>query len=85
MSLMDNTVYLSNLIVHCRFTINRNTIKIIDIYIVKANLGTCNTSLTYFNDGGGGGGVQSDFFGSKILAKSDFFGSMKMLGFFWVT
>ena len=34
--------------------------------------------LTYFNDGkGGGGGVPSDFFGSEILAKSDFFGSMK--------
>ena len=28
--------------------------------------------LTYFNDGGGGG----DFFGSEILVKSDFFGSM---------
>ena len=28
----------------------------------------------YFNDGGGG---QSDFFGSEILAKSDFFGSLK--------
>ena len=34
---------------------------------------------TYFNDrtGGGGGGGPSDFFGSEILAKSDFFGSMK--------
>ena len=31
--------------------------------------------LTYFNDGGGGG--PSDFFGSEILAKSDFFGSVK--------
>ena len=29
------------------------------------------------NDGGGGGGGPSDFFGSEILAKSDFFGSMK--------
>ena len=28
--------------------------------------------LTYFNDGG-----PSDFFGSEILAKSDFFGSVK--------
>ena len=28
--------------------------------------------LTYFNDGG-----PSDFFGSKLLAKSDFFRSMK--------
>ena len=31
--------------------------------------------LTYFNDRGRGG--PSDFFGSEILAKSDFFGSMK--------
>ena len=31
--------------------------------------------LTYFNDGGGGG--PKDFFGSDILAKRDFFGSMK--------
>ena len=30
--------------------------------------------LTYFYDGGGG---PSDFFGSEILAKGDFFGSMK--------
>ena len=31
--------------------------------------------LTYFNDGGGGGGGgPSDFFGSEILAKSDFLG-----------
>ena len=29
--------------------------------------------LTYFNDGGG----PKDFFGSDILAKKDFFGSMK--------
>ena len=26
---------------------------------------------------GGGGGVPSDFFGSDILAKGEFFGSMK--------
>ena len=31
--------------------------------------------LTYFNDGGGGS--PKDFFGSYILAKKDFFGSMK--------
>ena len=31
--------------------------------------------LTYFNDRGGGG--PKDFFGSDILAKKDFFGSMK--------
>ena len=31
--------------------------------------------LTYFNDGGGGVRVIS--FGSEILAKSDFFGSLK--------
>ena len=30
--------------------------------------------LTYFNDGGGG---PSNFFGSEILAQSDFLGSMK--------
>ena len=33
-------------------------------------------SLTYFNDRGGEVGL-SDFFGSEILAQSDFFGSMK--------
>ena len=33
--------------------------------------------VTYFNIGGRGGGSPSDFFGSEILAKSDFFGSMK--------
>ena len=31
----------------------------------------------------GGGGVPSDFFGSEILAKGDFFGSMKDAGIFW--
>ena len=36
--------------------------------------------LTYFNDGGGG---PKDFFGSDILAKRDFFGSMKDAGIFW--
>ena len=35
--------------------------------------------LTYFNDGGGG---PSDFFGSEILAQSDFLGSMKDTGIF---
>ena len=35
--------------------------------------------LTYFNDGGGG---PSDFCGSEILAKGDFFGSMKDAGNF---
>ena len=50
--------------------------------------------VTYFNDGGEGG-CPSDFVGSEILAKSDFFGSMKdariflfckngTKGFFWV-
>ena len=29
-----------------------------------------------------GGGVLSDFFGSEILAQSDFFGSMKDTGIF---
>ena len=38
--------------------------------------------LTYFNDGGGGGGPK-DFFGSDILAKRDSFGSMKDAGIFW--
>ena len=32
--------------------------------------------LTYFNDGGRGRGGPSDFFGSEILAKSDFLGSI---------
>ena len=36
--------------------------------------------LTYFNNGGGGG--PKDFFGSDILAKRDFFGSMKDAGIF---
>ena len=35
--------------------------------------------LTYFIDRGGG---PSDFFGSEILAKSDFLGSMKDAGIF---
>ena len=34
--------------------------------------------------GEGGGGGPSDFLGSEILAKSDFFGSMKDAGIFWV-
>ena len=38
--------------------------------------------LTYFNDRGGGGGGLSDFFGSEILAKSDFLGFMKDAGIF---
>ena len=38
--------------------------------------------LTYFNDGGGVGGGPKDFFGSDILAKRDFFGSMKDAGIF---
>ena len=33
--------------------------------------------------GGGGGGGPSDFFGSEILAKSDFFESIKDAGIFW--
>ena len=37
--------------------------------------------LTYFNDGGGGGGPK-DFFGPDILAKRDFFGSFKDAGIF---
>ena len=43
-------------------------------------LGTPGASFTYFNDGGGG---PSDFFGSEILAKSDFVGSMKDTGIFF--
>ena len=35
-------------------------------------------TLTYFNDGGS----PSDIFGSEILAKGDFFGSMKDAGIF---
>ena len=34
--------------------------------------------LTYFNDGGG----PKDFFGSDILAKREFFGSLKDAGIF---
>ena len=33
--------------------------------------------------GGGGGGNPKDFLGSDILAKRDFFGSMKDAGIFW--
>ena len=40
--------------------------------------------LTYFNDGGGGGrGGPKDLFGSDILAKRDFLGSIKDAGIFW--
>ena len=42
---------------------------------VAITIFTPGAPLTYFNDGGGGG--PSDFFGSEILAKSDFFGSVK--------
>ena len=40
--------------------------------------------LTYFNDGGGGGegGGPKDFFGADIVAKRDFFESMKDAGIF---
>ena len=42
-------------------------------------------SHKYFSDWGLGGGGPSDFLGLQILAKSDFFGSMKDTrpGFFW--
>ena len=40
--------------------------------------------LTYFNDGKGGGGGLSDFFGSELLAKSELFESMKDTRIFWV-
>ena len=33
--------------------------------------------------GGGGGGGPSDFFGSEVMAQSNFFGSMKDAGIFW--
>ena len=43
--------------------------------------------LTFFNDGGGagggGGGSAKDSFGSDILAKRDFIGSMKDAGILW--
>ena len=39
--------------------------------------------LTYFNDGGGGRGGPKDLFGSDILAKRDFLGSIKDAGIFW--
>ena len=42
-------------------------------------------SYILMTGGMGGGGGPSDFLGSKILAKSDFFGSMKDAGIFWVT
>ena len=38
--------------------------------------------LTYFNDRGEGGGGPSDTFGSGVLVKSVFFGSMKDAGIF---
>ena len=40
----------------------------------------CSTRCSYFNDRGGGG--PSEFFGSEILGKGDFFGSMKYAGIF---
>ena len=39
----------------------------------------CSTRCSYFNDRGGG---PSEFFGSEILGKGDFFGSMKYAGIF---
>ena len=44
-------------------------------------MGNPGAPLTYFNEGGGGG--TSDFFGSEILAQSDFLGYMKDAGIFW--
>ena len=38
----------------------------------------CSTRCSYFNDRGG----PSEFFGSEILGKGDFFGSMKDAGIF---
>ena len=38
--------------------------------------------LTYNDGGEGGGGGSKDFFGSDILAKKNFFGSMKDAGIF---
>ena len=49
---------------------------------MERNDRTPGAPLTYFNDGGEGG--PKDFFGSDILAKRDFFGSMKDAGIFWV-
>ena len=39
-------------------------------------------SHVLMTEGGGGGGGPSDIFGSEILAKGDFFGSMKDAGIF---
>ena len=51
------------------------------MYTVHTSLYThSGTPLTYFNEGRGG---PSDFFGSEILAISDFFGSMKDAGIFF--
>ena len=45
--------------------------------------------LTYCTDGQGGvggwGGCPKEIFGSEILAKREFLGSMKDVGFYWVT
>ena len=41
---------------------------------------TSGAPLANFNDRGRGGEGPSEFFGSEILAKSDFFGSMKDVG-----
>ena len=50
------------------------------IIILERNDRTPGAPLTYFNDGGEGG--PKDFFGSDILAKRDFYGSMKDAGNF---
>ena len=42
-----------------------------------------NSHILMTGGGGGGGGGPKDFFGSDILAKRDFFGSMKDARIFW--
>ena len=51
------------------------------LYAVDHNVKTPGAPLTYFIDGGGGEGV---LFGSEILAKKGFFGSIKDAGVFLV-
>ena len=52
---------------------NKNLLASCDLHLIMDE--SPGALLTYYNDGGGGG--PSVFFGSEILAKSDFFGSMK--------
>ena len=79
---MSQDLFNKLILVHAEYTHYFNLhIDFVDKFITfLLNKRPPGPPLTYFNDGGGG---PSDFFGSEILAQSDFFGSMKHAKIFW--